>query len=625
MSDPTHLLDDFQREQVKKRLRRQAASLWGYQESEMDDFDPLVDLLLSACAVEFERIAHETVSSQKRILKRLAHLMVPEVLTGPRPAHAVLTARPAIPTYQLKPQDHFTFEKEWVSQDRSVKASVRDIYFSPAASCPLLDGAVRYQAFGNKLIQWDTPLHKGTTSFATTDPFLDAHTLWLGLHLSKQIKTLSSLTFFFDWVNEPEKKTYLQYLPFTRWWQQGRPLPISTGMSATSEDKHQEEKINYQTITTEAERQAVSFYQDHFITLTLEETVVPSAKIPAELEKVFPAEALKNIKEELIWFSIQFPGNFPVKAMDNLYCAINCFPVLNRRLHESNRPFALTKGLNIIPLKTEDQFFAVKNVFSAHKEYQYFSMDAAATQEEESYSVKQEGIARFDAREAAQLLRHTLNLTRDESAVFRAIGGQALVKELHELHQQLSRIEHNFMANFPKQSSTHFLLLNAKEPQDIWISFWSTTGVWGNHLPLNRKPKAVDTPDLQVDHCLLMTKTTGGREALNDQEKLYTYKSVLLTRSRLITPEDIKAACFAELGNTIKKVTVQKGVTQSPVQGLLRTIDVVLSPSDQMRAGNEDWANTCRELQVKLEAKKSFLTHIRVYINGTDENTGENG
>src|SRR5690606_7018610 len=105
---------DFNREKVKRRLRKKAAELWGFQEAEMEGFDPVVDLLLGACAVEFEKIANEIFSSETRVLERLAHLLVPEVLTGPKPAHAILHARPVEPLHRLQPTDQFVSEKEMI-------------------------------------------------------------------------------------------------------------------------------------------------------------------------------------------------------------------------------------------------------------------------------------------------------------------------------------------------------------------------------------------------------------------------------------------------------------------------------------------------------------------------------
>ena len=47
----------FSRDQVRNRMLRRAAEVWGYSESEIDDFDPIVALLVEACSVEFEKIA----------------------------------------------------------------------------------------------------------------------------------------------------------------------------------------------------------------------------------------------------------------------------------------------------------------------------------------------------------------------------------------------------------------------------------------------------------------------------------------------------------------------------------------------------------------------------------------
>ena len=43
----------FTKERIKSRILKKAADLWGYQEAEIDAFDPLVNLLVEATSVEF--------------------------------------------------------------------------------------------------------------------------------------------------------------------------------------------------------------------------------------------------------------------------------------------------------------------------------------------------------------------------------------------------------------------------------------------------------------------------------------------------------------------------------------------------------------------------------------------
>ena len=85
---------EFKRDKIKQRLLKQAATQWGFDEANMDGFDPVVDLLFGACAVEFERTTQAFQHSHPRAIKQLSQLLLPEVATSPTPAHTVLHARP---------------------------------------------------------------------------------------------------------------------------------------------------------------------------------------------------------------------------------------------------------------------------------------------------------------------------------------------------------------------------------------------------------------------------------------------------------------------------------------------------------------------------------------------------
>ena len=121
----------FFRNNIKHRLIKYVADLWGYQQTDMDGFDPLIDLLLGACAVEFERTGNQIISSQSRVLEKLAQLLLPESLTIPQPAHTIVHARAVEPEYIVKPEDQFSFDKEVINPARPTEINKVPVFFSP--------------------------------------------------------------------------------------------------------------------------------------------------------------------------------------------------------------------------------------------------------------------------------------------------------------------------------------------------------------------------------------------------------------------------------------------------------------------------------------------------------------
>ncbi len=614
---------DFNREKVRRRLRKKAAELWGFQESEMEGFDPVIDLLLGACAVEFEKISNEIFSSETRVLERLAHLLIPEVLTGPKPAHAILHVRAVEPAFQVRPEDQFLFEKEMVDPNDSAKMTTKPVYFSPASSFTLFDAEVVLQGVNNKIVQQTTPILKDELMQAQTGKSLPPSTLWLGISLNKNIKSIEGMSFFFDWKNDPDKANYYPLLPLSRWFLGEEQVQTVSGYKHHPENSEAEAS---NTIYSEyesgqrIEKHTIAVYENCFITIAGDAESLQTKKYPPEFEQIFMEDDLKKLKDDLLWIRVQLPHGLPAEAVAEVSCNINSFPVVNRKLVNSNRPFALNKNFNIVPLPTNgEDFLSVKRVFAGgSREYRAVPFRRINQQEPETYAVRKGGVGRFDRRNATEMVNYILEMMRDESVAFTALGGSNLSREIMQLGQDLSRIEQNIMRKSLLEDPMPFMLIKPKKPEDVWIEYWTTNGEFANKIVSGSNLKSVATSDFQKENLMILASSYGGRGALNDAEKLYAYKNALLTRGRIVTAEDIKSTCFAELGNKISGVTVKKGMAHDPLphRGLQRTLDVQLKPSPGFDASEEEWKGLCKDLEAFLQQKSSAISlPVRVVLS----------
>ena len=83
-------------DRIRDRILRRASRMWGYSESETENsFDPLVGLLISACASELEKLSFEQENSRARIIDRILEVMFPEEVAGALPAHTLLQVYPS--------------------------------------------------------------------------------------------------------------------------------------------------------------------------------------------------------------------------------------------------------------------------------------------------------------------------------------------------------------------------------------------------------------------------------------------------------------------------------------------------------------------------------------------------
>ncbi|MGB3074655.1 MAG: hypothetical protein WBB36_05010, partial [Chitinophagales bacterium] len=94
------------------------------------------------------------------------------------------------------------------------------------------------------------------------------------------------------------------------------------------------------------------------------------------------------------------------------------------------------------------------------------------------------------------------------------------------------------------------------------------------------------------------------------------FRSSLIARGRIVTPNDIRLFCENELGENLKDVKVKKGfsVGSDAKTGFIQTIEVTIFPSEKLRSSAEQWEGICTDLTEKLQQRSSSFIPFRVTI-----------
>ena len=610
-------VEDFTRAGIKSRLTQKAAELWGYSEADMDGFDPLVQLLLEACAVELEKIGQEINNTQYRLVERLASLLNPDVIDAPRPAHAIAQAQPREPLLTLPADAQLAFQRPALGR----AAAGPPIHFSPLQATPLADGAVRYLATDDQLWRAESG---GQKRLLATAPGAEPPTyrrLWLGLELHAGVTSLADLTFYFDWLNEPRREAYQAYLPGEAWLLAERPLPVVQGLAMDQPESgarlHQEYSFLHRIEEHVRELYAPSFVRPLAGTGP-ELQFYPRETFPAVLAPYFPAEALATLTQPLVWLEIRFSHALPPEALTSITCALNCFPVLNRRLNK--QLFRLQPALNIFPLVAEEDFLAIREVYSLRNVvFRSTTLSSLQEKETDTYTLRY-GTGRFDTRSGKEALLELLELLRDESRAFAATGPDFVANTLRELHQNLARLEERVTRTAADQStdSAPYVMLRPRDAHDsVCLEYWSSDGAAANRI-------AGGSPlQIQDGHYLgeirLVTTTTGGRERPRPEERVHALRKNLLSRNRIVTLEDIRAACWAELGDQLSHVHIEKGFRNgiTPTAGFVRCIRVLLTPAPHSRLSAPEWHRSAQELQLMLASQSALNLPYEVSMAAT--------
>jgi hypothetical protein len=600
------------REKIRGSMLKTAARLWGQTESEQEsNFDPLVSLLLGACAVELDKFTNEIQASRARILQNLVQLLLPEALTGPLPAHAIATALPVERTTELDEKTQF------------YRPGKKEIYFSPTGNFRLNKASVRFMVAAGAVHSMDISYNKELVAVSRLP--LPASRVWLGI--DEPHTSLGGTQFYFGLAANSERQLFYHHLPRAEW--------SIDGIILTHHSGYQSGDISGETVTlssvsgdqrgigSRAKSFVNSFYKHSFVTLTDDHGITAkkcSSTMPSELSGAFSEATLALLNEQpLRWISLQFPESITDSLLQNLTITMNCFPVINRRLHEVNH--RMQDITNIIPLDSEDELLDIQEV-TDESGGRYLTLPSPAEDDEPlTVQLWKGGVARFDDRDAAAMTDQLLQLLRDECAAFSSLDREFIGGEIRQLQQVIRRLEQALATRNLRAAPKPYLVVRQRRntAKHLFVKYWSTVGAKSNDCKAGSILQLYQGTATEGNRVVLVSPSQGGRDRLSLSDSVLAWRSALLSKDRLVTAEDIKAFCQYQLSHRMKKLDIRRGV-MIPVgdrQGLARVVDVIVTwhswhvTDDNEIAERAFWEENLRLL---LTERSSPLVQYRVTI-----------
>jgi len=617
------------KEMIAARMFRNSVRYWDSKDADIDNLDPLVRLLIEACAVELFRISNEINSAQEHMLEKLARLLTPEVYTAPKPAHGVVHARPLEPDTQVYPNMQLFYQKKISAKLNGPLDSNLDVFFSPAGNYKVVDGDVRFIGAGTDLFVVNKGQYKEPFIKAAFGKMIDSNTVWLGVETSHLVKDLTGLSFFFDLKNHPNKRELLPLLHYSKWNINGVHLDTLEGLwNPNSKLSLLDSFAGFDefNINHSIDRHINHFYKDQFITiLNAEGLNLVTEKYPVEFVNLFSEKELGKLQKELLWIKVKLLPEFDELVLEDLTVSINCFPVVNRHLNEIR--YRLQNNFNIIPLLSTEQFLSIHSVDGSEagvdKEgNKYTSLPFDNTSElktKGTYTLRTADVERFDSRNATEYLNYLVELLRDESSAFAAFGQDFVASLVKELNQNINQLEQKIKQNISvlNQEPTYLLVNPRKEGETIFVSYWTTNGEMGNQIRSGSKLDLYQGAELRPETLIMVTNSTGGADKLRNTEVLNAYKNTLVTRGRIVTLEDVKSFCKLILGEKIQNIAIKKGVAVStlPNEGLINTVEIIITP-EGINNNEEEWDGIIRDLLKRLELQSAIMVNYRMKLAG---------
>lgn len=604
---------------------KNASKLWGYQETQSESsFDPIVGMLLETLAGELSKISGDISSAESRVVEQLVELLTPEPMTGPVPAHAVAIAKPTEPVFTIHPDYQLYLKKKFIVPGKN-SPEEKQVFFTPAGYYRLFNGKVKYLAARTKIFEVADDNSREIIAQTSSKKSLPSNEIWIGIELHEEIESIKGLSFYFDLKNEIYKESFYQALSRGKWSINAYPVMTNSGYGANSTDSDIVSGtflIQSSDITNKVCNHINRFYFNNFVTVESAD-MKPSDLIwkehfPPSFPEVFNLKDIDRIEKGLFWVKVDIPIVLPVETIDNLFCSINCFPVINRRLTEFTQSSG--ESVTIIPLVTDELFLDVKKV-SGSKGNNYSVKSTALDNNavEGTYLLRRGGVGRFDSRNASGILSYLLELLRDEMAAFSILGTDMISSNLRELSQIIARLEQRLHDSNIVKEDTPYLMLNSFPGDDVlFIEFWSTTGTFANKIKSGEYLSPYEGSDLIPESVILFTATTGGKDRMNTEEKVNSYRKALLSHGRVVTPEDIKALCYEHFGKILQSVEIRKGVKtgKTTKEGFIRTIDIILTFSKVPgKLDQEELEFLKKDLLTKLEEQSASILPYSLIIN----------
>lgn len=621
-------MKDLTKEQIKDRLIARTAEIWGVDELELEhSFDPIISLLYDAFSHELIRISNSIKSSRTRITERLVDLLTPEVSTLAKPAHAILHSVPIETNEVVSAYNQFIFRKRSTGIDVNANKSVDEFYFSPTGNFDISNCDIKY-IVGQKKISIIENLR--INDFLTAEEHYskpsEYNTFWIGLKTHKELDSLQNLMFYFNTTSHTKKELFLNNLVNSKWEINDEKITIKQGYNTDIRSIE-----NYESFINESVQTKLKFYQTtinslyekYFVTITDDRPINKIKKrYPDEFKTFLYPENLKKFDEDLVWIKVTMSSIISPQIIDNMYCYANCFPVINKKLaHKIQRS---QKHLNIIPLDIENNFFLDLQQIDTSNGNEYLMQNGTASKTNKDLRayLRYGGVARFDERDASELLHFLLDVLKEDTVAYNAIGGDFINSNVTELQQIISKVEQKIEHNsFIKSKAPYLIIENDKTKHNaletFFVSYWTTNGDKANKIhPFVRLSQFKGT-SFKTDSLMFVTGTVGGENEPKASDKIYAYRENILSRGRVVTKQDIINHCFNHYKSSISNVSVKKGiqVQQGSAVGYTPTMDVYITKSTDAVYEDADWQYLKESLENSLLLNSANVLPFRIMYN----------
>ncbi len=599
--------------QVKNRMIKKAASLWGVQPNEIEtSFDPIVTLLINACASEIAKISGEINNSHTRVTEQLIQLMTPQTLYGARPSHAIAYVEPMQAESIITPEDLLYYNKKM--KKGSSDQVMKNIFFSPVQNSKLVDVNIAYMLCENEVYEIEGKTKSSILNSIDKElPLLPSSTIYLGIKTEGNEVNLKNTSLFFEILDIEDRDLFYHHLKQAEFYYNNSLLVTSSGYINSDESEFQDLESMFSLMpnkTRNIENEVKKVYEKHFVSFKSDISLQSNnTNAPTEIINFADSKEFQNVH----WIKIAFSKVISSTVLKSLFCSFNAFPVLNRKLETLS--YKLKDYINIVPLSTMDLFLDIKTVSNTYGQVYNVREEVGENDQKGTYVIRKDNVGKLDSRKAKEYLLHLIELLKDESAAFSIYGNDFLQVNVDKLNQNIAALEKKILDMTKEVAETNYINIKPyRKRETLFIEYWTTNGKEANQIKTGNILHTYKESDLKQKKGVFLTQTLQGKDSLTMEERLYAYRRALLSRNRIVTKEDVKALCYELCSNKIKDVIIKKTFkTNLEInKGFIPAIEIKLISNPSIKVSTFEWDSIKSNMLSILE--KQSLNIFPYYI-----------
>ncbi|MEO8234242.1 MAG: hypothetical protein ABI549_02405 [Flavobacterium sp.] len=616
-------MNHLSKDQIKDRLLKRAAKQWGYTDVELENvFDPIVNLLFDVCAKELENISHEIFSSRRRITERLIEILTPVTSSRATGARGILRAYPVENDTITNDYHQFYFQRKELNPYNPTESTIKNYFFGPTKAVKLNRNKINYVVLPNGIQEVVKEQFREVLSSSKYKSPYPHSTIWIGLqHEGEGI--IKDLMFYFHLKNSIDRDVFYHFLPRAKWFLNDLQLSTKKGYNYEETKKTYENELMQQDFhyIDKVQEHINEYYRSNFI--TIEDIItIDDGKydLPKEFKDLFAKEDIKKITDEkLLWLRVEFPNVIGPNILSEIFCANNCFPIINKKLNETQGK--IKDLLNIYPLILNDDYFLELFSVSDDSNREVIivnNKDKDSSDEDDFAYLRFGGVARFDERNATEEINYLIDLIRDEASAFTRLGHDFTDNNLKEINQIISRFKNKIAAIGSKNSNTPYLVFDSKSKKDkgnLFTKYWTTNGEAANKINTFSKFALHKGSDFEKDNIILLSTTQGGKDELSNSDKIYAYRENLISNHRVVTRQDIIILCKNHFGDKIENIEIKNGIQNSldSTIGYTPTLDIFITKKDNSIYNEDEWEFLKEDLKLLIDLRAINIVPFRIF------------